>query len=88
MLSFQVLKCVPPLTLDDVVLGQYEADPQGTGDAKLGYLDDPTVPAGSTTPTYATAVLRINNERWDSVPFILRCGKGSGPVTVPCDDDG
>lgn len=33
------------------------------------------VPAGSTTPTYALAVLRINNERWDGVPFILRCGK-------------
>lgn len=41
----------------------------------MGYLDDPTVPAGSTTPTYALAVLRIKNERWDGVPFILRCGK-------------
>ena len=39
------------------------------------YLDDPTVPKGSVTPTYAAAVLRINNERWDGVPFILRCGK-------------
>lgn len=33
------------------------------------------MPAGSTTPTYALAVLRIKNERWDGVPFILRCGK-------------
>ncbi len=41
----------------------------------MGYLDDPTVPKGSVTPTYAAAVLRINNERWDGVPFILRCGK-------------
>ena len=44
-------------------------------DGKLGYLDDPTVPKGSVTPTYAAAVLRLNNERWDGVPFILRCGK-------------
>lgn len=39
------------------------------------FLDDPTVPAGSNTPTYALAVLHIKNERWDGVPFILRCGK-------------
>lgn len=38
-------------------------------------MEDPTVPAGSITPTYAMAVLKINNERWDGVPFILRCGK-------------
>jgi len=40
-----------------------------------GYLDDPTVPAGSVTPTFAAAVLRINNERWSDVPFILKSGK-------------
>ena len=33
------------------------------------------MPAGSVTPTFAAAVLRINNERWDGVPFILRGGK-------------
>ncbi len=27
------------------------------------------------TPTFAAAVLRINNERWEGVPFILRSGK-------------
>lgn len=71
----KVLKCIQQLELDDVVLGQYEGDPEGEGEAKLGYLDDPTVPAGSVTPTFAMAVLRINNERWDGVNFILRCGK-------------
>lgn len=64
------------MTLNDVVLGQYIGNPEGEGEAKIGYLDDPTVPAGSVTPTYAAAVLRINNERWDGVPFILKCGKG------------
>jgi len=53
-------------------LGQYEADPKGK---EQGYLEDPTVPKGSVTPTFATAVLRINNARWRDVPFILKCGK-------------
>ncbi|KAK8395591.1 hypothetical protein O3P69_005595 [Scylla paramamosain] len=48
---------------------------EDVGDGALGYLDDPTVPPDSSTPTYALAVTRINNERWDGVPFILRCGK-------------
>jgi len=71
----KVLKCIPELGLKDVVLGQYIGNPQGEGDAKEGYLEDPTVPKGSVTPTYALAVLYIKNERWDGVPFILRCGK-------------
>ena len=36
---------------------------------------DPTVPPGSKTPTFCSAVLRINNRRWDGVPFILKAGK-------------
>ena len=60
-----MLKSVPPVELDDVVLGQYVGDPKGEGEAKEGYLDDPTVPKGSITPTYALAVLKIKNERWD-----------------------
>merc|ERR1711988_2072879 len=72
----KVLKAVPELSLSDVVLGQYEGDPDHPDeDGRLGYLQDPTVPQGSTCPTFASAVLRINNERWDGVPFILKCGK-------------
>lgn len=71
----KVLKSISPITLNNVVLGQYVGKPNGTGDEKMGYLDDPTVPAGSRTATYATAVAYINNERWEGVPFILRCGK-------------
>ena len=64
--------------MEDVVLGQYVGNPEGPDDdSKMGYLDDPTVPAGSVTPTYAAAVLRLNNERWDGVPFILRAGKAT-----------
>ncbi|XP_078111575.1 glucose-6-phosphate 1-dehydrogenase isoform X1 [Sander vitreus] len=71
----KVLKCIAPVSISDVVLGQYVGDPEGEGDAKLGYLDDPTVPKGSTQATFTTAVLYVHNERWDGVPFILRCGK-------------
>jgi len=42
---------------------------------KASYLDDSTVPKGSRVPTYAAAVLHINNARWRGVPFILKCGK-------------
>ncbi|XP_068185396.1 glucose-6-phosphate 1-dehydrogenase-like isoform X2 [Antennarius striatus] len=71
----KVLKCIAPVAVSDVVLGQYTGDPEGNAESKLGYLDDPTVPEGSRTPTFATAVLYVQNERWDGVPFILRCGK-------------
>lgn len=72
----KVLKSIPAIVMEDVVLGQYIGNPEGKDeDSRLGYLDDPTVPKGSVTPTFAMAILRINNERWDGVPFILRCGK-------------
>ena len=40
----KVLKAIPSLSLSSSVLGQYEADPNSKDpDAKMGYLDDPTV---------------------------------------------
>lgn len=92
----KVLKCVAPLKLDDVILGQYVKDPNGKSsnsklsknnygisgyffladDARAGYRDDPTVPDDSTTETYALALAHVKNERWDGVPFFLRCAKG------------
>ncbi|KAG2405052.1 Glucose-6-phosphate 1-dehydrogenase [Vigna angularis] len=50
----KVLESVLPIRDDEVVLGQYE-----------GYTDDPTVPDESNTPTFATVILRIHNERWE-----------------------
>jgi len=76
MMQVKVLRCIPEVLLENMVLGQYVGDPQGEGEAKLGYLDDASVPTGSVTATYATTVLFIKNERWDGVPFIFRCGKG------------
>ena len=71
----KVLRCMPPLRREDIVLGQYVGDEEAEGENKLGYRDDPTVPNDSITETYAMAVLWINNERWEGVPFFLRCGK-------------
>ncbi|BHF73706.1 glucose-6-phosphate 1-dehydrogenase [Sparganum proliferum] len=72
----KVLRYIKPLTLADLVVGQYVGDPKGaTEDSRQGYLDDPTVSKDSITPTYACAVLYIPNERWKGVPFILRAGK-------------
>ncbi|KAJ4834821.1 hypothetical protein Tsubulata_051091, partial [Turnera subulata] len=50
----KVLQSVLPINDEEVVLGQYD-----------GYKDDPTVPGNSNTPTFATVVLRIHNERWE-----------------------
>lgn len=44
-----MLKCIPEIQLEDVVLGQYVGNPNGEGEAKEGYLDDPTVPKGYYT---------------------------------------
>ena len=71
----KVLRAMKTLTLDDVVLGQYIGNPKLDGDGKLGYQDDKTVPQGSLTPTFALAMCKITNERWDGVPFFMRCGK-------------
>jgi glucose-6-phosphate 1-dehydrogenase len=43
-----------------------------------GYRREPHVGADSRTPTYAAAVLEIDNWRWQGVPFFLRSGKALG----------
>ena len=47
-----------PINPEEVVLGQYD-----------GYKDDPTVPDDSNTPTFASVVLRVHNERWEGISF-------------------
>ena len=68
----KALRAIPPLKLEDVILGQYTASADGKN---RGYLDDETVPNDSVTPTYALAKFSINNSRWAGVPFIIKCGK-------------
>ncbi|GAB4821247.1 hypothetical protein N2152v2_008293 [Parachlorella kessleri] len=54
----KVLRCIRPPGPDQVVLGQYT----GAG-GEQGYTEDPTVPKGSKTPTFASVVLFIDNDR-------------------------
>jgi len=68
----KLLRFIRPIVKEDIVIGQYMADPKGS---EGGYREDPTVPKDSRTPTYACAVLWIDNERWSGCPFILKCGK-------------
>ncbi|MBT4072642.1 MAG: glucose-6-phosphate dehydrogenase [Chloroflexi bacterium] len=64
----QAVRCPEP---EHAVSAQYE-----------GYTSLPGVAPGSTTPTYAAMTLRIDNWRWQGVPFFLRSGKAlSGKST-------
>ena len=73
----RLLKAVRTLRLDDVVLGQYVANPLSGPDeeSSKGYLDDKTVSPNSTAATYSLTVHHIDNSRWKSTPFIIRAGK-------------
>ena len=48
----------------------------GKQHSEPGYLDDTTVPEGSKCPTFAAVVLKVENERWSGVPFLMKAGKG------------
>ncbi|KAI8047367.1 glucose-6-phosphate dehydrogenase [Gilbertella persicaria] len=74
----KVLKCIPPISVKDALLGQYTAH-----DGKPGYLDDETIKnKNSLTPTFASLVLFVQNERWEGVPFILKAGKALNEAKV------
>jgi glucose-6-phosphate 1-dehydrogenase len=45
------------------------------GEEVPGYLEEPGVPPGSTTETYAALRLEVHNWRWAGVPMYLRTGK-------------
>ncbi|XP_073117191.1 glucose-6-phosphate 1-dehydrogenase, chloroplastic isoform X3 [Elaeis guineensis] len=70
----KVLRSMKPLQLEDVVIGQYKSHTKG-GFTYPAYTDDKTVPRDSLTPTFAAAVLFIDNARWDGVPFLMKAGK-------------
>ena len=76
--KIQLLRAMHPMTVDEVkqrtVRGQYGA---GTvaGQPVPGYRDEPGVQARSSTETYAAIDFRIDNWRWDGVPFYVRTGK-------------
>jgi len=74
----KVLRAIKPIRVEDLVLGQYTKPKVVDPKAKLqvGYTEEADVAKNSVVPTYAAAVLYVNNQRWSGVPFLLRAGKG------------
>ncbi|MDD5483518.1 MAG: glucose-6-phosphate dehydrogenase, partial [Kiritimatiellae bacterium] len=70
----EVLRDIPPVRLEDMVLGQYAGVVTAAG-RRNAYVEESGMPPDSRTPTYAAAVLHVNNWRWDGVPFFMRSGK-------------
>jgi glucose-6-phosphate 1-dehydrogenase len=76
--KLKVLRALRPIAGRDVltktVRGQYKAG-AAAGKPVGAYLDEPDVPAGSTTETYVAIKAEIDTWRWAGVPFYLRTGK-------------
>ncbi len=68
--KLKVLHSIAPIDPGEVVFGRYVGN-----DGQEGYLDHEGVPADSTTETFVALRLRIENWRWQGVPFVLRTGK-------------
>jgi len=60
----KILRNVRPLSVDNMVRGQFR-----------GYRDEPGVSKTSYMATYAALRLYIDSWRWDGVPFYVRAGK-------------
>lgn len=64
----KVLQAIKPFSSEEVRTETYRAQYDG-------YLDSDGVPAGSKTATFAAIKLKIENWRWNGVPFYLSSGK-------------
>lgn len=74
----KVLKSIRPIPRNAVHAHAFRAQySQGTVCNKQakGYLDEDDIPEHSTTETYASLKLYIDNWRWKNVPFYIRTGK-------------
>jgi len=71
----RVLERIAPVKSDCLALGQYVAG-RYKGQDYPAYASEPGVPPGSCTPSYASAVLHVDNDRWQGVPFHVVAGKG------------
>lgn len=71
----QLLRSIRQVDLDEVTFGQYGPGTTADGEQLIGYASEEGVPEGSTTPTYVSLRIDIDNWRWQGVPFYLRTGK-------------
>jgi glucose-6-phosphate 1-dehydrogenase len=70
----KVLHAVEPPRPDAVVRAQYTSG-MAEGKDAVGYLEEEEVPPDSTTETYVSLRLEVDNWRWAGVPIYLRTGK-------------
>lgn len=72
---YRSLRPFPTDTLDEhLTLGQYTSGIVN-GEKVPSYVDEPGVAPDSTTPTYASMKIFIDNWRWQGVPFHIVSGK-------------
>ena len=75
----KVLKSIrdyaPSELLARSVRGQYSSGRAVDGSAQAAYVDEERVAPGSTTETFASLKLEVDNWRFAGVPFTLRTGK-------------
>ncbi|CRH01388.1 glucose-6-phosphate dehydrogenase-6-phosphogluconolactonase, putative [Plasmodium relictum] len=85
--KIKILKSIPPIKLEDTIIGQYvksdtckeENRNDEIFDESKGnhsYHDDPYIKPDSITPTFCTCILYINSINWYGVPIIFKAGKG------------
>ena len=79
--KIKALRAIAPIAPSDAVLGQYYAG-EIEGRDVPGYREEPGVASNSRTETFAAIQLRIENWRWQGVPFYLRTGKRLGKRTT------
>lgn len=72
--KIKVLRSTLPPAREEVVYGQY-AGGTVNGEKTKGYLHEEGVAPNSQTETFVALKLRIDNWRWQGVPFYLRTGK-------------
>ncbi|HEY4275869.1 MAG TPA: glucose-6-phosphate dehydrogenase [Rhizomicrobium sp.] len=70
----EIFRAVHPLTIGDVVRGQYDAG-LVAGAPALAYRKEDNVAPDSNVETFVAMRLLIDNWRWAGVPFYLRTGK-------------
>ncbi len=70
----EMFKAVHPVTLTDVVRGQYDSGAIA-GEPVPAYRKEPNVAPESGVETFVAMRILIDNWRWAGVPFYLRTGK-------------
>jgi len=71
----KLLRAIIPVRPENVAYGQYGAG-LVKGLEAPAYRDEPEVPKDSETETFVALKLKIDNWRWQGIPFYLITGKG------------